>query len=140
MGHERVDEHADLRRQTAVPGIQGVNVDALTLVVGQEADEGAIEVAVTRAPWVASLPVALVRFIGVAELAGALGLVLPAVTRIRPSLTPLAASGLATIMALAIPFHLVRGETGAIVFNVVLGALGAVVAWGRGRWAPITAR
>ena len=74
-----------------------------------------IEVAVARAPWVASLPVALIRFIGVAELAGALGLLLPAATRIQPRLTPLAAAGLATMMVLAIPFHLVRGETNAIV-------------------------
>jgi putative oxidoreductase len=99
-----------------------------------------IEVAVARAPWVASLPVALVRFIGVAELAGALGLLLPAATRIRPTLTPLAAAGLATMMVLAIPFHLVRGETNAIVINLVLGALAALVAWGRTRWVRIPTR
>jgi hypothetical protein len=81
-----------------------------------------------------------VRFIGVAELAGALGLILPAATRIQPRLTALAAVGLATMMALAIPFHLMRGETGAIVFNLVLGSLAAFVAWGRERRAPIEPR
>ena len=49
---------------------------------------------------------AVVRFIGFAKLAGALGLVFPAVTRVAPRLTPLAALGLALVMGLAIPFHI----------------------------------
>src|SRR5262245_48807483 len=44
-----------------------------------------------KLPWVAGTGAALVRFIGLSELAGGLGLVLPAATRIRPGLTPLAA-------------------------------------------------
>jgi hypothetical protein len=100
----------------------------------------AIAVAIARAPWVASLPVPLVRFIGVTELAGALGLLVPAATRIQPTLTPLAAAGLSTVMALAIPFHMLRGETQEIAINVVLGALAAFVAWARARRAPIAPR
>src|SRR6188508_1867278 len=110
------------------------------LLVGYTHAIAPIAVAVARAPWVASLPVALVRFIGLAELAGALGLLLPAATRIRPALTPLAATGLATMMVLAIPFHLVRGESSAIAINLVLGALAAFVAWGRTRRVRIPAR
>jgi uncharacterized membrane protein len=113
---------------------------ALFLLVGYTHALAPIEVAIQRAPWAASLPVALVRFIGVVELAGALGLLLPAATRIRPMLTPLAAAGLATIMLLAIPFHLSRGEGNAVAINVVLGALAALVALGRARWAPIATR
>jgi uncharacterized membrane protein len=113
---------------------------AVFLLVGWTHAAEPIEVAIMRAPWVASLPVPLVRFIGVVELAGALGLFLPAATRILPRLTPLAAVGLATMMALAVPFHLVRSETVAIVFNLVLGSLAAFVAWGRTRRAPIAAR
>jgi uncharacterized membrane protein len=113
---------------------------AVFLLVGWTHAAEPIEVAIMRAPWVASLPVPLVRFIGVVELAGALGLFLPAATRILPRLTPLAAVGLATMMALAVPFHLVRGETVAIVFNLVLGSLAALAAWGRTRRAPIAAR
>jgi len=75
----------------------------------------------------------LVRFIGVVELAGALGVILPAATRIQPRLTPLAAAGLATIMVLAIPFHLMRGELKEIVINLALGGLAAFVACGRSR-------
>ena len=119
--------------------VQGL-LAALFLVVGYSHAAAPIEVAAMRAPWVASLPVALVRFIGAVEVAGALGLLLPAATRILPRLTPLAAAGLATMMALAVPFHLMRGETGAVVVNLGLGALAALVAWGRTRWAPVTAR
>ena len=104
---------------------------AAFLLVGYTHAIAPIAVAVARAPWVASLPEALIRFIGVVELAGALGILLPGATRIQPTLTPLAAAGLATMMALAIPFHLVRGETNEIVINLVLGALAAFVAWGR---------
>jgi uncharacterized membrane protein len=113
---------------------------AVFLLVGYTHAVASIEVAVTRAPWVASLPVPLVRFIGVAELAGALGLLLPAATRIRPTLTPLAALGMAIMMVLAVPFHLVRGETGAVILNLALGSLAALVAWGRARRAPIPVR
>lgn len=94
----------------------------------------------TQIPWVPDVPAALVRFIGVTEFAAALGLVLPAATRIRPRLTPLAAAGLVLVMTLAAIFHVTRGELGAIVPNLVLGAFAAFVAWGRVRKAPIAAR
>ena len=94
-----------------------------------------------QAPWVADVPVALVRFIGLAELAGALGVLLPALTRVRPGLTPLAAAGLATVMLLAIGFHAMRGDDAiAFVITGILGALALFVAWGRSRRAPITPR
>jgi len=89
-------------------------------------------------PWVTSVPEALVRFIGAAELAGALGLILPSLTRIRPRLTVLAAIGLITVMILASAFHLSRGESSVVPMNLVLAALAAFVAWGRSKAAPIT--
>ena len=113
---------------------------ALFLLVGYTHAAAPIGVAIQRAPWVASLPVALVRFIGVVELAGAIGLLLPAATRIRPTLTPLAAAGLAVMMLLAIPFHLLRGEASAVGINLMLGSLATLVALGRTRWAPIAER
>jgi uncharacterized membrane protein YphA (DoxX/SURF4 family) len=106
---------------------------AAFLLVGYTHAFSPIAVAIARAPWAASLPVPLVRFIGVVELAGALGVILPAATRIQPRLTPLAAAGLATIMVLAIPFHLMRGELKEIVINLALGGLAAFVACGRSR-------
>ena len=90
--------------------------------------------------WVSAVPEGLVRIIGIAELLGGLGLILPAATRIKPWLTPLAAGGLALIMILATAFHLSRGEAAAVPINVVLGGLAAFVAWGRARKSPIPGR
>jgi uncharacterized membrane protein YphA (DoxX/SURF4 family) len=94
----------------------------------------------TKIPWTAEVPAMLVRFIGVSELLGAIGILLPAALRIRPRLTPLAAAGLALVMALAILFHLARGEAQVIGFPIVLGALAAFVAWSRSRKVPVQGR
>lgn len=90
--------------------------------------------------WVNDVPAWLVRFIGLAELAGGLGLVLPTLTRIQPQLTPLAGTGLALVMILASGFHLTRSEFGLIIPNIVLLALAAFVAYGRWKIAPISPR
>jgi uncharacterized membrane protein YphA (DoxX/SURF4 family) len=90
--------------------------------------------------WAGAVPAALVRVIGASELAGAIGLVLPAATRVRPMLTPLAGAGLVVVMALAAIFHVSRGELQALPINLTLGAMAAFVAWGRSRGAPITPR
>src|SRR5579863_6172847 len=74
----------------------------------------------------------LVTFIGIAELAGAIGLILPALTKILPVLTTWAAVGLATIMVLATGFHLMRGEFSHAVVTVILLALAAFVIYARG--------
>ena len=92
------------------------------------------------APSLAAVPLPLVRFIGVAELLGAAGLVLPAATRIAPVLTPLAGLGLTIVMLSASLFHVSRGELAIALVPAVLGALCALVAWGRWRKAPIRAR
>ena len=89
-----------------------------------------------NAEWITSSP-GLVRFIGVSEVAGALGLLLPALTRIMPKLTPLAAAGLAVIMLLASAFHVARGEMSHVPLTVIIGALAVFVAWGRSRRAPL---
>lgn len=89
------------------------------------------------APWTADVSPMLVRFIGAVELLGAAGVLLPALTGVKPWLTPLAAAALALVMLLAMGFHLTRGEATAIGINVMLGALALFVAWGRARRAPI---
>lgn len=91
-------------------------------------------------PWVSGVMGDAVRFIGLVEVLGALGLVLPASTRILPRLTPLAALGLTTVMVLALATHLTRGEYPMIIANLVLGGLAAFVAWGRAVRAPIAPR
>jgi putative oxidoreductase len=92
-----------------------------------------------QATWMQHVPRALSLFIGYAELAGGVGLILPAATRTAPWLTPLAALGLGTIMVLAIPFHIVRGEASVIWLHALLAGLALFVAWGR-RKAAITRR
>jgi uncharacterized membrane protein len=91
-------------------------------------------------PWVTGAMGGAVRFIGIVELLGALGLVLPAATRIMPKLTPLAAAGLLTVMVLGALTHISRGEYPMIVANLVLGGLAAFIAWGRFKLSPIAAR
>jgi putative oxidoreductase len=88
--------------------------------------------------WVERVPEGLVKFIGVAELSGALGLILPAATRIKPFLTPLAAAGFVVIMVLASALHLSLGQPP--IAQVIIGGLAALVVWGRSRKAPITPR
>ena len=88
--------------------------------------------------WVLLYPPAVVKAIGVVETLGALGLILPAATRILPILTPLAAAGLVLDMTGASLTHLYIGE--APIPNVILGGLAAFVAWGRFRKAPIAPR
>jgi putative oxidoreductase len=90
-------------------------------------------------PWTAELPT-LTRFIGIAEVLGAVGLILPAATRIKPGLTALAAAGLTTVLVLAVFFHASRGELAHTPPAVVLGAIAAFIAWGRWKKAPISPR
>jgi uncharacterized membrane protein YphA (DoxX/SURF4 family) len=86
--------------------------------------------------WAEDVPRPLLLFIGIAEMLGALGLVVPRATGILPWLTPLAAAGLAAVMLLAAGFHAMRSEWGYIAVNVVLGAFAAFVAYGRWRLVP----
>ena len=83
-----------------------------------------------------AMPGLFLRFIGVAELLGGLGLVLPGLTGIRPQLTPLAAVGLVIIMAGAVVLSFMTGGVGAALIPLVVGALLVFVAYGRTRLAP----
>jgi hypothetical protein len=83
------------------------------------------------------LPGALLRFIGLAEVLGALGLVLPGLLRIRTGLTPLAAAGLVLIMIGATILSAVAMGASAAVIPLVVGLLATFVAVGRWRVAPV---
>ncbi|NUM81424.1 DoxX family protein [bacterium] len=82
-------------------------------------------------PGLEVLPEGLIRFIGISELAGALGLILPALTKIKPVLTPLAGIGFLIIMVLAAGFHMGEGKFDSLPINIILGGLSAFIAWGR---------
>ena len=83
-----------------------------------------------------ALPGWFLRFLGVAEVLGALGLILPGLLRIRSGLTPLAAAGLVIIMIGATVVTLVGGMVAVAMMNVVVALLAAFVAYGRWRLAP----
>jgi uncharacterized membrane protein len=75
--------------------------------------------------------------VGTAEILGGVGLILPAITRIRPRLVPLAAVGLAVVMLAAVVFHIARGEWVNVGANVFWVALMGFVAYGRSKIHPI---
>jgi hypothetical protein len=92
-----------------------------------------LEAMVTPIP----LPGLFIRFIGVAEVLGAVGLILPSLLRIRPRLTPLAAGGLVIIMSGATVITALGLPVLQALLPVVVGALSSLVAYGRWRVAPI---
>ena len=83
------------------------------------------------------MPGLLLRFIGVCEVLGAIGLIVPGLTRIRPELTPLAAAGLVIIMIGATVFTLATGNVAMALIPLAVGLLAAFVAYGRWRLAPL---
>ena len=80
------------------------------------------------------LPILLLRFIGLCEVLGALGLILPGITRIRRGLTPLAACGLLIIMIGAVVTTVMGLGAAAAITPLVAGVLCALVAYGRRDW------
>ncbi len=87
--------------------------------------------------WAAVSP-ALTRFIGISELLGGIGLILPAALRIKPILTAWAAAGLLVVMVLAFGFHIIQGDAvQQIMPSAVLGLIAAFIAWGRFKKVPI---
>ena len=79
------------------------------------------------------LPGVFLRFIGVAEVCGAVGLILPWALRIQPRLTPLAASGLMLIMTGATLITALGGQVSGALFPLAVGVLLSVVAYQRTR-------
>jgi uncharacterized membrane protein YphA (DoxX/SURF4 family) len=81
--------------------------------------------------WAADWSPAQIKLVGVAEILGAIGLILPAALHVAPILVPLAAVGLILVMIGAAIVHARRHELPNVAINVVLLVLAAVVAWGR---------
>jgi uncharacterized membrane protein YphA (DoxX/SURF4 family) len=82
-------------------------------------------------PWTDDFSAGAIKGIGALEVLAAIGLVLPAALDVVPVLVPLAALGLVLVMVGAMATHARRKESQAIVINLVLAGLAAVVAWGR---------
>ena len=88
----------------------------------------------------ASLPRWFQLFLGVAEILAAVGLTLPGLTRIFPTLVSWAAVGVMIVMICATVYHVVRAEFGSAVTTAVLLAMASFTAYGRWRIAPIRPR
>lgn len=78
--------------------------------------------------------------VGIAEILGGLGLILPSITRVQPQLTIFAAVGLLLVMVGAVVYHVDRGEGQSVVTNVFIGAVMAFIAYGRWKLAPLQPR
>jgi uncharacterized membrane protein YphA (DoxX/SURF4 family) len=87
-----------------------------------------------------ALPGWFLRFIGVVELLGGLGLLLPGLLGIRPGLTPLAAAGLVIIMIGATAIGFMFGPAPMALIPLAVGLLAAFVAWGRWKILPHRSR
>ena len=85
-----------------------------------------------------SLPRSFWLFLGVAELAAAIGLILPGLTRVMPFLVSWAAVGIMVVMVSATGYHLVRGEISSAAVTLVLLIMATYVAYARSRTLPIT--
>ena len=83
-----------------------------------------------------SLPGWFLRVTGVIEVLGAIGLIIPWLTGIRPGLTPLAAAGLVIVMIGAVIFTILAGDIPTALMPLVVGLLCAFVAYGRWRLTP----
>lgn len=90
--------------------------------------------------WPGTVPTWLLRLMGLIDLAGGLGVLVPALTRIQPRLTVLAALGCVVLQICAIVFHAVRGEWAALPLNFILLPIVAFILWGRGGRVPIEPR
>lgn len=83
--------------------------------------------------WAAEFPPLAVRTIGLIDLAGGIGIFLPALLRIRPSLVVPAAAGCTALQICAMTFHIMRGESRVIGLNIVLLTLAVFILWGHRR-------
>lgn len=117
--------------------LQGL-LAAVFLFVGLGKVVTPYEALAAQQAWVKLFSPEVVKLIGTVETLGALGLILPSVTRVLPGLTPVAATGLVLTMIGAGATHLRISESP--LPNVILGALAAFLAWGRFMKAPIQPR
>jgi hypothetical protein len=117
-----------MKKNTALWIFQGV-LAAMFLLAG--IPKLVMSAAQMTAPGPIQLPVTFIRFIGVCEILGAIGMILPGATGIRPGLTPLAGAGLVVIMVGATVVNIVNGMATLAILTIVLGLMAAFVVYGR---------
>jgi len=82
-------------------------------------------------PWTGEVPSLMVRLLGVVDLLGGLGLILPSLLHIKPRLTAFTAIAIIALMVCAGIFHIARGEAAVIGVNIFFAVIAAFIAWGR---------
>jgi DoxX-like family len=90
--------------------------------------------------WIPDFSPLFVRTLGIVEILGAIGLILPSLTRIQPRLTVIAALCILVHQLIAVALHVSKGETGLLGLNIVLIALAVFIFWGRRSKAVIAPR
>jgi len=90
--------------------------------------------------WAKHVSTGLIYFVGMVEVLGAIGLLLPAILKIKPWLTSWAATGVVLVMVLAAALNLSVGDTKPIVPILIIAAVGIFIAWGRFKKVPIKPR
>jgi uncharacterized membrane protein YphA (DoxX/SURF4 family) len=81
--------------------------------------------------WTSQVPIELLKFTGIVDLLGGIGLILPSLLRIKPKLTSITAGSIIVLMVCAIIFHISRGEVSQIGANIVFAIIATFIAWGR---------
>ncbi len=110
--------------------VQGIGA-AMFIMAGIMKSFSPMEKLNTSVPWSKDFSAGTVRFVGLSELLGGIGLMLPMLTGIVPILTPIAAAALAFIMICAAIYHARKNEMKAIGMNFILFAITAFIAYGR---------
>ncbi len=117
-----------MKKNTMLWIVQGLLAAMFLLAGGSKVVMSAEQL---TAPGPVQLPVPFIRFIGVCEVLGAIGMILPGLTGIRPGLTPLGAAGLVIIMIGATVINIINGMAAFAILTIVLGLMAAYVAYGR---------
>ena len=115
--------------------LQGI-MAAMFLMVGMMKSFTPVDQLPENLSWGKEMP-GLLRFVGISELLGAIGLILPSLLRIIPKLTVWAAVGFSIIMVLAAGFHVMRNEYSVIPVNLVMLGIFILIIWIRLKKAPI---
>ena len=115
-------------------------VFAALLVMGAVMKFMPIEKIAPMMPWMGQVSPLTVRLLGLLDLFGAIGLIIPALLRIKPQLTAWAALCIIALMISASIFHVSRGEASAIGFNIFSALIAAFIAWGRFKKSPILSK
>lgn len=99
-----------------------------------------MDVLAAQWPSIGALAPPMVRLLGVIDMLGAIGLIVPAILRIKPALTVIAAWGVVLLMVCAIVFHIQHKETAQVGVNLLFGSIALFIAWGRSKRSAITDR